>query len=468
MKRKSILALPNSFEDNVTYLKQLPDHKDIAYTRSNTHHLFWTYNTDATISDQLKNMLKRNHAANFISALIVIRTSNFRIIKENFGNRVGLELMRLMLVRLKDSLVSDDIIEQISEDEFGLVLNEIQDINKLTKIVKRLFNVCNGMYILHSQHFHIQPAIGIALYPTDTADLLDIARYACIALGQTASKNTYCHFFSQTQLIQKNESYRIEADLELAIKEQRMVLHYQPQYAINKGQKIIGMEALIRMIDRNGALVQPDNFISIAEANGMIIPIGHWVIHEACQQLKRWHDQGITGFRMAVNVSPRQLMDDHLIDVVTQAVADAGIEYNELELEITEQCILEHLAVAKTVLTALSEKGVRISLDDFGTGYSSLAYLAQLPLNVMKLDRVFLAKVPSEPRASRIVMAIIEMAKNMNLEVVAEGIESDDQNIFLEALNCQIGQGYGFSHPKPANELLVLLQKNKPRITDRQ
>ena len=250
----------------------------------------------------------------------------------------------------------------------------------------------------------------------------------------------------------QNEQNKKVLELRKAIEQNRFILHYQPQYAM-ENNRVVGMEALLRMQSEAGKLIRPDLFIPVAEQSGLIIPIGNWVINEACHQLARWQASDYQPVRMAINVSPIQLTDDAIIDVITQSVTDAGIKFSDLELEITERTFIENITVSARVLNQLSELGVRIAIDDFGTGYSALSYLTQLPLDVIKIDQSFVPKTPSDGKACRVIKGIVNLAKSLNLQVVVEGIETKLQQQFIASTGCEMGQGFGFSRPKDADQI---------------
>lgn len=407
---------------------------------------------------QLATALQRPLAQGQCRAIFIWRLVDYRDLKELFGNQVAEALQHRVAERLQHCLSMDDVIEQIAEDEFGVVINSANPVHKMSTIAQRLIEKCSGVYALEDECLHINALLGIACYDTDSRDPEELIRFARLAIRQRDDQSaTPYHFFSKDHFDKQKHHLRMIVEMEQAIEQDRLLLHYQPQYDMNNNKQVIGLEALIRMADEDGKLIPPDHFIPLAEDNGMIIAIGRWVVREACQQLKRWHDDGHTHLRMAINVSPKQLVDVHLTELITQAVIENGLNYYDLELEITEQCLMENTAIAEQVLHTLSQKGVRIALDDFGTGYSSLAYLARFPLNVMKLDRSFLAKAPEDARSKQIISAILAMAEKLELEVVAEGIETDEQHQFLSDAGCPIGQGYGFSRPKLARELQSIL-----------
>ncbi len=240
--------------------------------------------------------------------------------------------------------------------------------------------------------------------------------------------------------------------LKEALEQDRFILHYQPQYSTDS-LDIVGVEALLRMQSEQGEMIRPDLFIPVAERHGLIIPIGNWVIKEACQQIRKWQNIGCQPVRMAINVSPKQLTDDAIISVISQAVVEAGIQFSDLELEITEQTIIENMEVAVRVLNELSQKGVRIALDDFGTGYSVLSYLSQLPIDVIKIDRSFVSNTPTDDKARLVMQGIVNIAKSLSMEVVAEGVETEQQQHFIAEIGCNIGQGFGFARPADADSI---------------
>jgi EAL domain-containing protein (putative c-di-GMP-specific phosphodiesterase class I) len=293
----------------------------------------------------------------------------------------------------------------------------------------------------------------MALYPTDTTEPDTLLRYARVALRETCPpRGELCRFFTPEQLDRLRDRVSMAAEIEQALEQNRVILHYQPQYAIDT-QRVIGVEALVRLQGTDGKLIPPDQFIELAEDTGLIVPLGRRVLEEACQQLARWRRDGCDRLRMAVNVSPRQLLEPDFIDLVDRTVARTGIDHADLELEITERQVVEHMNEVEQTLQALTARGVRIAIDDFGTGYSSLAYLMQLSVQTVKIDRAFMAQIPTESRAERIVTAIIAMAQALGLTLTAEGIETHAQHQFLLEAGCELGQGFGFARPQDARAI---------------
>ena len=340
-----------------------------------------------------------------------------------------------------------------------LILDDQTESEQLANIAQRLLTDCTGVYTLEGLRMHVNASLGIARFPVDAGEPALLVRFARIALHETdpCSPSPY-HFFSQKLLEQLQTRVWMAAELEEALEHERFELHYQPLFDIET-QRTLGAEALLRLRSEEGELIAPDRFIPLAEEMGLIVPIGRWVMNEACQQLKRWQQQGYGHLRMAVNVSPVQLSDERFVEMVSEAVETAGIDYSDLELEITEGQVVEYLPLIEKAFKALNAKGVRIAIDDFGTGYSALAYLTRLHWSTVKIDRAFLADIPHESNAGRIVAAIVAMAGELGLRVTAEGVETEAQYRFLSEAGCHFGQGFGYARPQPAADFLRLLQR---------
>jgi len=289
-------------------------------------------------------------------------------------------------------------------------------------------------------------------------------RYARVALREACpQRGEHCQFFAPEQLERLRDRVWMAAEIEQAIEQERVVLHYQPQYAINT-QQVVGVEALVRLQGTNGDLIAPNQFIELAEETGLIVPLGRQVLEEACQQLARWRRAGYRPLRMAVNVSPRQLIETDFIDIVDHAVTRAGIHHTDLELEITERQVVEHMAEVEQTLRTLTNRGVRIAIDDFGTGYSSLSYLKTLPIDSLKIDRGFISDICSDENDQKIVQTLITMAHSMSMKVVAEGIEDNAQLELLGEYGVDEIQGYLLSKPVDAQALEAILRNPLPQL----
>ena len=405
------------------------------------------------LREAMEPLLRRARAANELAACLVLELDSYREIEETFGHQLAEELGKLVETRLLESLRAEDIVYQIAHNEFVILLDRIKQRDEIAQIAERLLAHCTSGYHIADLRLAMKGRVGMALYPTDTTEPDTLLRYARVALRETCpQRGELCRFFTHGQLDRLRSRVSMAAEIEQAIEQNRVILHYQPQYAIDT-QRVIGVEALVRLQGTDGKLIPPDQFIELAEDTGLIVPLGQRVLEEACQQLARWRLNGCDRLRMAVNVSPRQLLEADFVDLVDQTVARTGIDHADLELEITERQLVEHMNEVEQTLRALTARGVRIAIDDFGTGYSSLAYLMQLSVQTVKIDRAFMAQIPTESRAERIVTAIIAMAQALGLTLTAEGIETQAQHQFLLEAGCELGQGFGFARPQVAEAI---------------
>lgn len=410
------------------------------------------------VSGMVLKHLKRFEESGRPGAFCVLRINEYRLLEETFGEQIARMLQGLVGERLRAGLRGNDLLEPIAEDEFMLILDGQVDDDRLINIAQRLLGQCSGVYTLEGLRMHVNASLGIARFPVDTKEPAMLMRFARIALQETrTSSPTPYHLFSQRLLKQLQNRVWMSAELEDALANERFELHYQPLFDI-RTQRVLGAEALLRMRTEAGELIAPDRFIPLAEEMGQIVPIGHWVVRQACRQLKHWHEQGHAGLRMAVNVSPAQLTDNSFGARVCNAVESAGIEYRDLELEITESKVVDYLPLIETAFNELNARGVRIAIDDFGTGYSALAYLNRLHWNTVKIDRAFLKDIADAANAGRVVSAIIAMAGELGLQVTAEGIETGTQYRFLCQAGCHNGQGFGYARPQSADDFQRLLQ----------
>jgi len=398
----------------------------------------------------LLDAVRSNHGQ---AACVWLRAGDYNVLEGLYGHQVGTEFMGLVEDRLSGCLHEGDLVFPVGSNEFIIVLKDAGNTDVAASIAERLLVRGSGVFHTAGLEHHVQCSAGVALFPADTDEPYQLLRYARMALPEFNPKQpTQCRLFSTALLARLHDRAWMTAELERAIEQDRLVLHYQPQYAMDT-QRVVGVEALVRLQTESGELIGPNDFIELAEETGQILQLGRWVIEEACQQLGRWQQAGLGMLRMAVNVSPCQLMANDFCAVVDAAVAGAGIRHSDLELEITECQLVENLPYVERTLRLLTAKGVRVAVDDFGTGYSSLAYLLQLSISTVKVDRVFVNPIAEDVRAGRIVKLIIAMAQELGLGLTAEGIETEAQHRFLLEAGCQLGQGYGFARPQSAEAI---------------
>lgn len=391
-------------------------------------------------------------------AVMFIDMDRFKNINDTLGHQVGDALLVEVARRLESGLRESDIVARLGGDEFVVVLTEIERAGAVA-IAEKIQASLGQVYQIAGRELHSTPSMGISLFPEDGETVEELMKNADTAMYQakSAGRNNF-QFYAASMNADAAERVQIEAGLRQALERGELVLHYQPQIEIASG-RVIGVEALVRWQHPQQGLVPPLKFIPVAEETGQIAAIGEWVIHEALRQLRAWRDQGISALRMAVNLSAHQLRNDQIAFSVAAALAAYGLSDGDLELEITESVAMQHPRRTAGLLSTLRDHGVELAIDDFGTGYSSLAYLKQLPLDRLKLDRSFVMDIEHDANDAAISAATISLAHSLGLAVVAEGVETQAQLDFLHGLGCDIAQGYHFSKPLAADACFAYLQK---------
>ncbi|MFJ8268654.1 PAS domain S-box protein [Peribacillus asahii] len=432
--------------------------KQVATEKQNEYMAFHDYLTGlpnrnmlySRLSTELTTAAERKQSL----AVLMIDLDRFKVINDTFGHNMGDLLLKEVTKRLKSSVHSNDLIFHQSGDEFIIVLADA-DRTVASKVGQRILDVLAGPYKIKNYDIFTSSSIGISLFPEDGETVETLIKHADFAMYQAkkAGKNNYKFYFSNEHEL---NPLQIEVDLYKAIERDELLLHYQPKLNLRTGN-IVGVEALIRWNHPEWGMVSPATFIPIAEETGLIVSIGEWALYTACKQHKAWREKGFSPL-MAVNLSARQFAQSNLVHTITTILKETGLEPHYLELEITETMAsdIEHTF---STLQQLKHLGVHISIDDFGTGFSSLNYLKQFPVDTLKIDQSFIQEIYNNPNDETIVKTIISMAHNLNLNVVAEGIETKEQLVFLQQHLCDEGQGYFFSQSLPANELENILQE---------
>ncbi|WP_051083225.1 bifunctional diguanylate cyclase/phosphodiesterase [Chitiniphilus shinanonensis] len=392
-------------------------------------------------------------------AVLFIDLDRFKAINDTLGHDVGDELLKVIAQRLKSSLKDSDLIARLGGDEFTVLLDNVHQVDDVAHIGERLLTELCRPIVIQGQELFVTCSIGISLYPGDglqPAQLLknaDVAMYRAKELG----KNNY-QFFSPDMNARAFEHLVLENSLRYALERRELILHFQPQIDIVSGE-LEGVEALIRWEHPELGLIPPSSFIPLAEENGLIVPIGDWVLQEACRMLKLWQVAGYAIPRLAINLSARQFLREQLPQQVAATLASYDIPPQRLELEITESMIMQNPQRAVSVLGELRAMGVKLAIDDFGTGYSSLSNLKHFPLDTLKIDRSFIVGVPEDEDSAAIAEAIVAMAKKLRLKVVAEGVETIQQMLFMRRSGCHAVQGYLYAMPLDADALLRYLAR---------
>lgn len=375
------------------------------------------------------------------------------------------------VLRCSDSvslLSSGDLettVSKLNESEFGMLLPAVKDNESITWIVRRIFDALQEPLYIGEDNLTIISNIGIGVFPTDGADAQSLIKQSSVARyyaeQQTGDNNV--EYFSERINQIAREHLHMERQLSKAIDDRQFEMLYQPKIELSTGE-IVGFESLIRWNHPRWGLITPNKFIEIAERTRLINIIGDWVLQESCRQLVEFEQVSSRELTLAVNMSPVQFTQADLVERILEIVREAGIRPHRLELELTENCLMEDLSVTQAVLAQLQSHGINISIDDFGTGYSGLSYLRELPVNILKVDRCFVADVGVNDHDTAIVSAIISMAKALDLTVVAEGVETRKQLDTLTALSCDHAQGYYFSKPVSASAARAMLMTPQKRV----
>jgi diguanylate cyclase (GGDEF)-like protein/PAS domain S-box-containing protein len=416
------------------------------------------------LAKSLADAARHNH----FNALLFFDLDNFKIINDSLGHHTGDILLKEIGNRLKEVVRTEDTVARLGGDEFIVILNHLGTEQRLAEaqahdIAEKIRKKLALPYDLGEHEQHITMSVGISMFPNHDNDVHDILKHADIAMyrAKEAGRNAV-RFFIPSMQKEAEERLLIQNMLRYALPNKQFMLHFQPQY--NCKGKVIGAESLLRWHHPAQGNIPPSRFIPVAEESGQIIDIGAWVLRETCVTLKRWQDLGKDKITLSANVSPRQFHQENFVEQVLSVVAETGVNPNYLELELTESLLIEHMGDVTEKMNALKQHGIRFAIDDFGTGYSSLAYLKRMPLDRLKIDQSFVQDVTTDPSDALIVEAIIAMATHLQLEVIAEGVETEEQLNFLQNNGCTMHQGFYFSRPIPLEEFEKLLPQSSNHL----
>jgi diguanylate cyclase (GGDEF)-like protein/PAS domain S-box-containing protein len=402
------------------------------------------------LHDRLEQVLASGQRKNHQAAVMFLDLDHFKKINDTLGHAIGDELLKQVAQRLTGVVRAVDTVSRIGGDEFVILLHEISSVGDALLVAEKILAVLEPAIMIETYSLQVTPSIGISIYPDDASDALVLMKNADAAMyhAKDAGRNTF-RLYSSKMDEQASRFFAIEQRLQQAIKTGQMVLHYQP--LIDWGSRTVcGMEALVRWNDPVHGLIMPNDFISIAEETGLIVPLGEWVLTEALRQNHLWQEAGRLAVPISVNLSPRQFRQPGLADTVRRILLETGQPANCLELEITESSLMHDANETISILDELATLGVRIAIDDFGTGYSSLSYLKRFHVHKLKIDQSFVCDVTTDSDDVAIVTAVVGLAESMGLETIAEGVERLDQLNALISLGCHKFQGHLFSHALPA------------------
>ncbi|WP_062384044.1 putative bifunctional diguanylate cyclase/phosphodiesterase [Pseudomonas abietaniphila] len=392
-------------------------------------------------------------------AVLCVGLDDFKGINEQFSYQAGDQLLLALADRLRGHSGRLGALARLGGDQFALVQADIEQPYEAAELAQNILDDLEAPFAVDQQEIRLRATIGITLFPEDgdsTEKLLQKAEQT-MTLAKTRSRNRY-QFYIASVDSEMRRRRELEKDLREALVRNQFHLVYQPQISY-RDQRVVGVEALIRWIHPEHGFVPPDQFIPLAEQNGTIIAIGEWVLDQACKQLREWHDQGFSDLRMAVNLSTVQLHHAELPRVVNNLLQIYRLPPRSLELEVTETGLMEDISTAAQHLLSLRRSGALIAIDDFGTGYSSLSYLKSLPLDKIKIDKSFVQDLIDDDDDATIVRAIIQLGKSLGMQVIAEGVETTEQEAYIISEGCHEGQGYFYSKPLPARELLSYLKQ---------
>ena len=415
------------------------------------------------LRDRLEHAVVRARRDGTLVSVMFLDLDDFKAVNDQLGHHIGDQLLRQVSRRLQDSVRESDTVARLGGDEFMIILEGGTRPEDAGQVAEKILSELKKPFLLLDRKLFVTGSIGIVVYPLDGESIDGLLRDADLAMysAKDAGKNTY-QFVTAELRAKTSARIRLLDSLRVALsRDDELWLAYQPKLALQTG-RVTGVEALLRWNHPEMGEVMPGDFIPIAEETDLMLPLGEWVITEACHQAREWMDSSLPSIAVSINVAARQFRHGDLVETVGHALRNSGVDPRLIELELTEGTLIEDTEMARRTLERLKEMGVRISIDDFGTGYSSLSYLKQFPIDYLKIDRSFITDLHREPDSMAIPTAVIRLAHSLSLKVIAEGVETQEQHDILSELNCDIAQGYLFGRPVPPLEIEDLVRKVIP------
>ncbi|MGI8734483.1 MAG: putative bifunctional diguanylate cyclase/phosphodiesterase [Pyrinomonadaceae bacterium] len=450
------LALTNSDQEIVCFSFDLTEYKKqlnhLAY-----HDALTTLPNQALLKDRLQQAIALARRNEQMLAVMLVNLDRFKIINDTLGYVTSDQLLQEVATRLSGCVRDSDTVARLGSDEFALLLTQIGRAEDAAKVAQGIKDVLESPFHFAGQELFAQASIGISLHPDDGSDAMALLKTAGTALNRAKEQggNDY-QFYTSGRTTKALRQLVFENNLRPGLEREEFLVYYQPQVNIESFQ-IVGIEALVRWQHPGLGLLYPQEFIRMAEESGLIVSLGEWILRAACVQSKSWQDAGFEPLRLAINLSARQFQQPRLIPIIEQILTETGLDPRYLEFELTEGSVMKDPDEAIKKLNELKQMGVTISIDDFGTGHSSLSYLKRFPIDTLKIDQSFVREISTDPEVTAIVTAIITLAHALKLNVIAEGVETEEQLKFLRSLGCDEVQGFLFSKPISADEFTAML-----------
>jgi len=411
------------------------------------------------LNDRIGQAIETTGRTGSKTVVLFLDLDGFKHINDSLGHPTGDKLLQSIAKRLTGCVRASDTVSRDGGDEFIVLLSEVVHPETVAILANRMMQAVAKPHSIDEHDLHVTTSIGVSVYPQDGLDAMTLIKNADTAMYQAKENGrSALRFFQQPMNVRAVERQSMEEDLRHALERREFALHYQPKIDLTTGA-IIGAEALLRWTHSARGAVPPAKFIPVAEDSGLILPIGNWVLGEACGQAKAWVDAGLPVVTMAVNLSGLQFQSEDFLEDLFAILDKTGFDPKSLEVEVTESLFIKRLESTRSILQALRDKGVHVAIDDFGTGYSSLSHLHKLPLDALKIDQSFVREITTTPNENSIVKAIIRMGQSLKLRIIAEGVETDEELAFLQAQSCDEAQGYLFSRPIPSGRFATLLEK---------
>lgn len=414
---------------------------------------------ERSLTEALERHSRNGNGHRGATAVLFIDLDRFKVINDSLGHDIGDLLLKAVAGRLQKVISRQEVVGRLGGDEFLIIIPDLKETQEAATLAQAVLDALSPAFDIKGRVLFVTPSIGIALYPSDGQDFPTLMRNADTAMysAKSTGGGTY-HFFTKTMNESAMARLVIENDLREALEKRQFELFYQPKVALDTN-RICGLEALIRWKQPGHGYIAPMQFIPVAEETGLIGKIGEWVIEEVCAQIARWDQQNVPPIPIAVNLSPRQLIEGHITNTIAEILERTGTPASRIVLEITETAMMHKIEKSSSILDDLRHTGLQIAVDDFGTGYSSLAYLKRLPINSIKIDRSFVRDVTVDPDDAAITRTIISMGHNLGLRVVAEGVETEEQLNFLRESNCDEVQGFLIATPLPPSDIVYHIKR---------